>query len=90
MTAKYFNDSLVIILHDGQKFVKGLTSFFLTYLAFEQIEEHLAAFEQEGKTAMIAVIDGNVAGVVTVADTVKVGSKEAIRQLQSLGLSVWI
>ncbi len=35
---------------------------------------------------MIAVIDGKVAGVVAVADTVKVGSAESVRQLQEQGL----
>jgi P-type Cu+ transporter len=42
----------------------------------------------EGKTPMFAAIDGNYAGVVAVADTIKLKSKEAIRTLQNLGLEV--
>ncbi|HEV2580820.1 MAG TPA: heavy metal translocating P-type ATPase [Ktedonobacteraceae bacterium] len=59
-------------------------------IAYESIEEQLAALEQQGKTAMIAVIDGQVAGIVAVADTVKFGSAEAVKQLQAQGQSVWM
>ena len=54
------------------------------------VEEQLAALEQQGKTAMIVVIDGNVAGLIAVADTVKVGSAEAVKKLRAQGLDVWI
>jgi P-type Cu+ transporter len=42
----------------------------------------------EGKTPMFAAIDGKFAGVVAVADTIKPESKEAIRDLQNMGLEV--
>ncbi|MCW5958026.1 MAG: copper-translocating P-type ATPase [Pyrinomonadaceae bacterium] len=42
----------------------------------------------EGKTPMYAAIDGKFAGLVAVADTVKPGSKEAVAELQRLGLEV--
>jgi Cu+-exporting ATPase len=42
----------------------------------------------EGKTPMFAAINGQYAGVVAVADTVKLKSKEAIQTLQNLGLEV--
>ena len=54
------------------------------------VEEQLAALEQQGKTAMIVVIDGNVAGLIAVAYTVKVGSAEAVKKLRAQGLDVWI
>ena len=59
-------------------------------VAFDAVEEGLTSLEQQGKTAMIAVIDGQVAGIVAVADTVKVDSAEAVRQLQAQGLSIWM
>jgi len=59
-------------------------------LAADAVEEQLRTLEQQGKTAMIVVIDGKVAGIVAVADTVKVGSAEAVKQLQAQGLSVWM
>ena len=42
----------------------------------------------EGKTAMLVAIDGQVAGVVAVADTIKEDSVEAIRVMQAMGLEV--
>src|SRR6266481_3353910 len=59
-------------------------------ITYDTLEERLVAMEQQGKTTMIVVIDGEVAGLVGVADTVKVGSVEAIKQLQAQGLSVWM
>ncbi len=59
-------------------------------IKYDFLEERLVALEQQGKTTMIVVIDGKVAGLVGVADTVKVGSKEAIKQLQAQGLAVWM
>ncbi len=59
-------------------------------IAYDTLEERLVALEQQGKTTMIVVIDGKVAGLVGVADTVKFGSVEAIKQLHAQGLSVWM
>ena len=59
-------------------------------VVFDAVEEELASFEQQGKTAMIVVIDDKVAGIVAVADTVKAGSTEAVRQLQAQGIAVWM
>jgi Cu+-exporting ATPase len=59
-------------------------------LAYDALEEQLAILEGAGKTTMLIAIDGKVAGLVAVADTVKVGSREAVRQLQEQGLSVWM
>jgi P-type Cu+ transporter len=42
----------------------------------------------EGKTPMFAAIDNKFAGIVAVADTIKLESKDAIRSLQNLGLEV--
>jgi len=48
----------------------------------------LARLEAEAKTAMLVAVDGQVAGVVAVADTVKEGSAEAVGQMRDLGLEV--
>ncbi len=44
----------------------------------------------EGKTPMFVAVDGRLAGVVAVADRIKAGSIEAVRNLQGLGLEVWM
>jgi Cu+-exporting ATPase len=53
-------------------------------------EEQLTALEEQGKTAMLVTIDEQLAGIVAVADTVKVGSQEAIEALHIQGRSVWM
>jgi P-type Cu+ transporter len=44
--------------------------------------------EGEAKTVMLVAVDGQAAGAIAVADTVKDGSAEAIRRMQDLGLEV--
>jgi Cu+-exporting ATPase len=42
----------------------------------------------EAKTAVVAAVDGRPAGVLGIADTLKDGSQEAVRQMHDLGLEV--
>ncbi len=44
--------------------------------------------EGQGKTAMLMAIDGHLAGIIAVADTVKETSAEAIKQLKKMGIEV--
>ncbi|NLS78036.1 MAG: copper-translocating P-type ATPase [Chloroflexi bacterium] len=53
-------------------------------------EETLRGLEQEAKTAMLVAVDGQVAGAIAVADTLKDSSAEAIRELQRMGLQTAI
>ncbi len=59
-------------------------------IAYVAVEEQLAILEQQGKTVMLVAIDGALAGLVAVADTIKDDSVEAIEQLQAQGFSVWM
>jgi Cu+-exporting ATPase len=59
-------------------------------IALDGALERLFALEHQGKTTVLVAIDGNVAGLVAVADTVKFGSEEAIKQLHAQGLEVWM
>jgi Cu+-exporting ATPase len=43
-----------------------------------------------GQTPVFVAVDGQPAGVIVISDPVKAGSAEAVEQLQSLGLSVWM
>jgi P-type Cu+ transporter len=45
---------------------------------------------QQGGTPMYVAVDDRAAGLVTVADTIKAESPEAIAQLKALGLQVWM
>ena len=57
-------------------------------LALNGLQAEVERLQQEARTAMLVGIDGEVQGVVAVADTVKEGSPEAIRTLHALGLKV--
>jgi Cu+-exporting ATPase len=53
----------------------------------EEGERHLAA---EGKGAMFVAVEGQVAGLIGVADTVKPGSRSAVQAMRNLGLEVYM
>ena len=57
-------------------------------IALQNMESKMEGMENEGKTAMLVAIDGKLAGVVAVADTVKQTSKKAIERMKVLGLDV--
>ena len=59
-------------------------------IAYQDVQEQLESLEQQGKTVMLVAIDRTIAGMVAVADTVKVGSAQAVQQLQLQGLTVWM
>jgi len=52
------------------------------------LEHPVQALQAEAKTAVFAVVDGELAGAFGVADTLKEGSSEAVRSLQEMGLKV--
>src|SRR5690625_4288240 len=52
------------------------------------IEATMESLEKDGKTAMLVAIDGKLAGIVAVADTVKETSAEAIERMHKLGMEV--
>ena len=51
-------------------------------------QEQLLELSQEGKTAMFVAIDGQLAGILAVADEMKSSSLPAVQELQSMGLEV--
>ncbi|ESP88530.1 heavy metal translocating P-type ATPase [Candidatus Halobonum tyrrellensis] len=56
----------------------------------EPARETMEAWESEGKTAMLVARDGELLGVLGVADEVKPSSKEAVAALRDRGVSVWM
>ena len=54
----------------------------------ESIDEKLFVFEQEGKTAILVVIDNTFSGIIAISDTIKENTKEAINALKSRGMEV--
>ncbi len=54
------------------------------------ISEAAEAAARAGHTAALVAIDGRVAGLLAIADTIKPESTEAIRRLHDAGLQVWM
>jgi Cu+-exporting ATPase len=52
------------------------------------LEDEMKVLETQGKTAMLIAVQGQLAGVIAVADTLKENSQEAVRALHELGLEV--
>lgn len=59
-------------------------------IAMENVEAAIAKLEDEGKTAMLMAIDNNLEAIIAVADTLKESSKEAIDELQKMGIDVYM
>ena len=76
---------------EGHDVLFGTRRLFSDFsIAYQDVQEQLESLEQQGKTVMLVAIDRTIAGMVAVADTVKVGSAHAVQQLQLQGLTVWM
>lgn len=53
-------------------------------------EEKMVKLESEGKTAMLVAIDGELSGIIAVADTIKESSKKAIQTLKEMGINIFM
>lgn len=54
----------------------------------EETLQQMNHLEEQGRTAMLVAVDGQWAGIVAVADTIKDTSREAIGRLQAMGIDV--
>jgi Cu+-exporting ATPase len=57
-------------------------------IGLEGLDRQAAALADDGKTPMYVAIDGRIAGIVAVADTIKEDSRAAIETLKAMGLEV--
>jgi Cu+-exporting ATPase len=55
-------------------------------VSLEGMDQPALALETEGRTVMLAVVDGRPAGLLAVADQIKEDSRQAIERLRELGL----
>ena len=53
-----------------------------------EMEKQAERLAKQGKTPLFFAKDGNLCGIIAVADTIKNDSKEAIAQLQNMGIRV--
>ncbi len=57
-------------------------------IPMHELEEASDRLASEGKTPMYAALDGKLAGIIAVADTVKGSSKAAVESLHRMGIEV--
>lgn len=57
-------------------------------IAIDRGVDALDRLSREGKTPMLVAVDGQLAGVLAVADPIKTGSQEAVVALQQMGIDV--
>ena len=57
-------------------------------ISLENLEKTSNKLAGEGKTPMYVTINGRIAGIIAVADTVKENSKKAIERLHAMGIEV--
>ncbi|MCI0777713.1 MAG: copper-translocating P-type ATPase, partial [Chloroflexi bacterium] len=74
---------------DGKRLVLGnLKLMEDRSLPLNGLTPHSETLSKEGKTPMFIAIDGQVAGVIAVADTVKPTAAEAVAELRAAGIDV--
>ncbi|MFC7365437.1 MULTISPECIES: heavy metal translocating P-type ATPase [Bhargavaea] len=79
----------VIATVDGQGIIIGTRKLMQEYgIDVQTVLPVMEKLERQGKTAMIAGINGQYAGMVAVADTIKDTSAEAIKRLKDMGITV--
>ncbi|WP_424237570.1 heavy metal translocating P-type ATPase [Bhargavaea ginsengi] len=79
----------VIATVDGQGVIIGTRKLMQEYgIDVQAVLPVMEELERQGKTAMIAGVNGQYAGMVAVADTVKETSVEAIKRLKDMGITV--
>ncbi len=74
---------------DGRRVLIGTRKLMASHeIDIAPVAAKMEELESAGKTAMLVAVDGQLAGLVAVADTVKPTSAEAIAELHALGLEV--
>ncbi|KEI04196.1 heavy metal translocating P-type ATPase [Clostridium botulinum] len=55
-------------------------------ILIDKLEKKAESFAAEGKTPMYVSVDGNISGIIAVADVIKKNSKKAIEKLHKMGI----
>jgi Cu+-exporting ATPase len=79
---------------EGQQILIGSRRFLAergaSLISLDELRPDPAALEDAGKTLALIAVDGALVGALAVADTLKVGSTQAIKRLQGQGVAVWM
>ncbi|MDQ3443066.1 MAG: copper-translocating P-type ATPase, partial [Chloroflexota bacterium] len=76
---------------DGARVAIGNRAFMGDLgIGLEGVSGDIDVHARNGATPVLIAIDGKLAGLIAIADTIKPESAEAVGQLQALGLEVWM
>ncbi|MDR6999458.1 heavy metal translocating P-type ATPase [Neobacillus niacini] len=74
---------------EGKELLVGTRKLMKKFnVSAENALDQMDALEKAGKTAMLTAINGQFAGIVAVADTIKETSQTAISRLRNMGIEV--
>ncbi|MED1468651.1 heavy metal translocating P-type ATPase [Bacillus salipaludis] len=74
---------------EGKELLVGTRKLMKQFnVSAENALDQMDALEKAGKTAMLTAINGQFAGIVAVADTIKETSQTAINRLKNMGIEV--
>ena len=74
-------------LVNGRRVLVGTTRFLSSRkISVAQVESLLAVHEEKGHTAVLIAVDGQVAGILSIADALKPDAKEAVAEMKARGL----
>jgi len=54
-------------------------------ITLNDLDEKVQILWEEGKTVMFIALDGSLAGMIALSDTIKPGAGEAVRRLHNMG-----
>lgn len=74
---------------DGKEVYVGSINL-LEELKIKVEDPRIAALQEQGKTVVFVVVNGEFAGAFALADTIRTESHEAVRQLKQRGLKVYM
>jgi len=79
----------VVSVYEGDRILVGNRKLMKNNkIIVEQFENRIKALEEGGKTVVIVAINKRITGLIGIADILKEYSKEAVKELKEMGLSV--
>ena len=79
----------IVATIDGKEILVGSPRFIAENdIDINALESDIARSQNQGQTVVLLAIDRRLAGAIAIGDTVKPGSKDAIRALKSRGLAI--
>jgi Cu2+-exporting ATPase len=58
------------------------------HITLDELDERAASLEGAGRTVIYAAVDGEAAGIIAIADAIRPTSRQAVEELQRLGVQV--